>query len=440
MADFGVTDEGFTIKGLDVILSNNLSLAQQAFGSDVDLTATSPIRKIVEVAAAEDAELWKRMEDLYYSNFVSTAIGSSLDRLGEDLGVQRRLLFAQGEVTFKINNPLPGRDYTLPQGNVVVTAPPVIAFYTTVAQTLSADTPAATVPVQAFVRGPSGNIAQGQIVGIDPAYLQRYINLIGSTTINVTNNAAFGTPPFNNGQDTEGDEDYRARLLGFPHTMWTLESVRRAALEVEGVIDVLLFDPLGGVDVAQSYFNLFKFGERRFSGERQLGEPYFFDIVVAHEIPWPWQTQGAVTGIYQQVSDAVDLVRPIGIHPNIIQADHIDVGVRATVLIESGTDEQTVIASISQQIATSVGTLKLGGNVLFSQVMRAFVEQPGVIDVQNMHLRRCPAAFGRITFGAVPFQADVLEAAVGENLLMGPTEIAIFRIDSALIDLKVVPR
>ncbi len=84
--------------------------------------------------------------------------------------------------------------------------------------------------------------------------------------------------------------------------------------------------------------------------------------------------------------------------------------------------------------------LKLGGNVLFSQVMRAFVEQPGVIDVQNMHLRRCPAAFGRITFGAVPFQADVLEAAVGENLLMGPTEIAIFRIDSALIDLKVVPR
>lgn len=439
MAGFGVTEDGFTIKGFDVILAENLTRAQQMFGPDVDLTATSPIRKIAEIAAAEDAELWKRMEDLYYSNFVSTAIGSSLDALGEDLGVPRQQLFAQGEVTFKINNPLPGREYTLPQGTKVITAERVV-FYTTVAQTLAAERPTATVPVQAFKRGPTGNIKKGKIVGIDPVYLQRYINLIGSTTIDVTNNADFGIPPFTSGTDNTEDEEYRARLLGFPRMMWTLESVRRAALEVEGVIDVLLFDPLGGVDVSQSYFNLFKFGERRFSGERALGEPYFFEIVVAHEPPWPWHTQGAVTGIYEQVSTAVDNVRPIGIYANIVQADHIDVGVRATVFVEAGTDEQTVQSSIEQQIATSIGTLKLGGDVLFSQVMRAFVEQTGVIDMQNMHLRRCPPTFGRITFGAVPFQSSVLEAAVGDNLIMGPREIAIFRLDSGLIDIQVVRR
>jgi len=309
-----------------------------------------------------------------------------------------------------------------------------------VAQTLTAENPTATVPVQAFVRGKTGNITKGQIIGIDLAYLQRYINLTGGTTIDVTNNTDFCIAPFANGTDNEGDEDYRARLLGFPRTMWTLESVRRAALGVDGVIDVLLFDPLGGVDVSQSFFNLFKFGERRFSGGRQLGEPYFFDIVVAHESAFPWHTQGAVPGIYEQVSDAVDQVRPIGIFANIIQADHIDVGVRATVLVQAGTDEQIVQSSITQQIATSIGTLKLGGNVLFSQVMRAFVEQPGVIDVQNMHLRRCPPAFGRITFGAVPFQSTVLEAAVGDNLVMGPREIAIFRLDSGLIDIQVVRR
>src|SRR5438045_738639 len=103
MAGFGVTEEGFTLKGVDVILSENLDRAQQMFGRGVDLTATSLLRKILEVAVAEDAELWKRMEDLYYSNFVSTAIGDSLDMLGEDLGLARQQLFAQGEVTFKIN-------------------------------------------------------------------------------------------------------------------------------------------------------------------------------------------------------------------------------------------------------------------------------------------------------------------------------------------------
>jgi hypothetical protein len=216
--------------------------------------------------------------------------------------------------------------------------------------------------------------------------------------------------------------------------------VRSAVLAVEGVIDAFLFDPLGGADVSQSFFNLFNFNERLFSGERSLGEPYFFNIIVAHEAAWPWLTQGAVTGIYDRVSSAVDRVRPIGIHPNIIEADHIEVGVQTTLIIEPGQDPQSLLASIKQRIAADVGALKLGGNVLFSQVMRAFVEQPGVVDVQNMHLRRCPPAFGRITFGNVPFQSTVLEMAVGENLVMGPMEIAFFSIDSPLIDIEVIAR
>ncbi|HYU75254.1 MAG TPA: hypothetical protein VEL31_21505, partial [Ktedonobacteraceae bacterium] len=87
MSDFGVTDQGFTYKGIDVILSENRERARQIFGSDVDLTPTSPISQILQAAAAEDAELWKRMEDLYYSNFISTAVGDALDASGEDLGV-----------------------------------------------------------------------------------------------------------------------------------------------------------------------------------------------------------------------------------------------------------------------------------------------------------------------------------------------------------------
>jgi hypothetical protein len=202
-------------------------------------------------------------------------------------------------------------------------------------------------------------------------------------------------------------------------------------------LDVLLSDPLGGVDVSQGYFNLFLFSQRQFSGERRIGEPYFFDVVVAHEFARPWRTQGPLTGIFEQVTAAVDRVRPIGIHPNVLEASHIEVGVRAQVFIRPGFDTQALLGAIRERLAADVGALRLGGDVLYSQVMRALVEQAGVVDVQNMHLRRCPPAFGRITFGPVAFQSAELEAGPGENLDMGPTEIPVFRLDSELLEVEV---
>src|SRR5438105_1444342 len=116
MADFGITQDGFVLKGFDAILGDAIDRARQAFDANVDLTATSALRKVLEVTAAEDAELWKRIEDLYYANFVSTAIGASLDRLGEDLGVPRPQQFATGEVRFTLVGAVAGRTYTVPAG------------------------------------------------------------------------------------------------------------------------------------------------------------------------------------------------------------------------------------------------------------------------------------------------------------------------------------
>lgn len=433
MTDFGVVNEGFNLKGFDVILADGLERARQMFGTTIDLTATSPLRKLLEVTCAEDAELWKRMEDLYYSNFVSTALGDNLDLLGEDVGLARRPLFAGGEVTLKISSPVPGRSYLVPEGTVLLTGAPVLSFYTTAPLALSSSTPQVTVAVQAFARGPESDIPAGAIVGIDPVYQQIYLGNFGAASL-----TALNAQPFSGGDAFESDEVYRGRLLGLPRNLWTLESIRRAVLDIGGVIDVLLFDPLGGVDVSQSYFSLFNFNQRLFSSERSIGDPYFFDIVVAHEFAWPWRTTGSVPGIFEQVSAAVDRVRPVGIHPNLVEANHIEVGVRAKVIIQGGYDPQALLASIKQRLAGDIGALKLGGAVLYSQVMCAFVEQPGVVDVQQLHLRRCPPAFGRITFGAVPHQSGLIEAGAGENLEMGATELAIFGSDSDLLGFEVV--
>jgi uncharacterized phage protein gp47/JayE len=435
MTAFGVTEHGFTIKPFDLILEASQERARAAFGSDVDLGSTSPLRKILEVVAAEDAELWKRLEDLYYSNFISTASGVSLDLLGEDLGLTRRNLFSGGPVTFTLTNPEPGRRYLLPEGMIVITGAPVQSFHTTEPLTLSAAVPQGTVAARAFARGRDGDIPKHAILGVDPEFRKRYLDLGQAVELTATN-----PQPFVGGKDTEPDEVYRARLLGLPRNLWTVESVVRAVLDVEGVVDVEVFDPLGGVDVAQSYFNQFNFNERLFGTERRLGEPYFFDVVVAHEIGWPWETVNNVVGVYERVLAAVDRVRPVGIHPNVIQANHIEVGVQATLVVAPGADTQAILAAVKERIATRMGTFKLGGDALFSQVMRAFVEEPGVSDVQQMRLRRCPPAFGRISFGTVPFQTSVVEAPPGENVIMGPREIAVFRLDSDLIDIDVATR
>lgn len=444
MTDFGVTADGFVLKPFGAVLDDSRARARAVFGASVDLGPTSPLEKILELTAAEDAALWQRLEELYYSAFASSAVGDELDLIGENVGLPRRNLHSSGTVTLTaVSPPKPDRRYTLPEGAVFATtsAPAGITFHTTEAVTLVGTTPLSDVTLQAFDEGPAGDLPVNATLRLDPVFALVYLQMQAPTTVN-----AVVTQAFSGGVDTEPDEDYRARILGLPRNIWTVDSVRAAALSVPGVVDVAISDPLGGVDVSQSYFNLFKFDERLFSGERRLGEPYFFDVVVAHEFARPWRTDtipglaSPVTGIYEQVLAAVDRVRPVGIHPNIVQADHIEVGVRAEVVVDAGYDAQALRAAFKQRLTGYIGELKLGGDVLFSQVMRALVDQPGVVDVQHMHLRRCPPAFGRITFGAVPFQSAVIEAPAGESLELGPTEVAIFRLDSDLTELDLVPR
>jgi uncharacterized phage protein gp47/JayE len=430
MPNYGINDEGFTIKGLDVILSQSFSRAQQMFrknGVDVDLTDTSVLRKILQVTAQEDAELWKHMEDLYYGNFVSTAVGQSLDRLGEDVDLVRRNLFTSGEVTLKLVNGVAGRTYTLPSGTILQSGGR--KFSTKGQVSLSTTSAQAKVDAVCLKRGGT-DVPINQEFSVDPAYQQLYLAL-GQATITGTNEAGFS-----GATASEDDETYRTRLLSLPRNLWTLDSITRAAREVDGVIDVLAFDSLGGVDVSQNLFNQFKFEQRPFGASRNIGEPYYFDLVIAHEASRPWTGSGGDPGVFEQVSAAVDRVRPVGIYPNVIEADHIRVGLQGTVVAQ-GVDTVALLATIKQRLSLILSLPRLGGEVRYSQVMRSIAEQSGVVDVSNLHLRRYPPQFARFSFGAVPFQSQFIEAAAGENLVMGPREIALFQPDNDLFDIEV---
>ncbi len=434
MSQFGVTKTGFNIKPFQTILDEKAARAREIFGDDIDLRSTSALRKILDISSAEDQELWKEMEQLYYGNFISTASGEDLNRLGEDLGVGRRLLPATGEVKLKLNGEAPGRVYHLPVGTLVETDTSV-RFTTQRLVSLSDQNKEAVVEIVATERGAAGQVPAAAINKINPVYVQRFLNL-GAAVISVTNEKET-----TGGKVPEDDESYRDLLLGFPRTLWTVESVRKVVKSIDGVRDCRLFDPLGGTDVSLSRFGLFAFGQRRFGTQRLLGTPYFFNILVASFPGFIWESQGGLVGLRETIENAIRNVRPISIFPNIRRADDVRTGIRCRLLIRSGHDKNAVIASIKEKLDHRINALGLGNAVLYSEVLCDCMEVAGVVDVQRLHLRRCPPLFSTINFGRRQrFRNQVIEAAVGENIALLPNEIAVFEIDSELFDVEITDR
>ncbi|MDT5293173.1 MAG: hypothetical protein QOJ76_53 [Acidobacteriota bacterium] len=434
MAQYGITKSGFNLKPFQAILGDKADRAREMFGNDIDLRSTSALRKILDISSFEDGELWKRMEQLYYGNFISTASGDGLDLLGEDIGVSRRFLKATGSVKFTLSNEEPGRIYHLPVGTIVGTATAASVpqhFRTLASVSVSRESKEATVAVEAVERGPEGDVAANSIKGIDPAYAERFLSL-GGAVASVTNEL-----PLAGGQLLEPDELYRERLLGYPRTIWTLERVERAVKDVDGVVDCLVFDPLGGVDVSQQFTNIFQTGDRSVSSERLLASPYYFDVVVAVYPGTPWETVGGIRGVRERVAEAVRDVRPVSIFPNVIQANDVEVGVRATLRIMPGHAPDTILTNFVDEMRRRINSLRLGGDVLYSDVLCIARMTPGVLDVQGLHLRRYPSRFGGINFGGGLFRDAPEEVAVGENLALAPDEIAVFGVDSELMDIEV---
>lgn len=436
MADqmqFGVTEQGFVLKGIDRIVADQQGRARTMFGDDVDLTSGSALRKVMDAVAWDAHELWRGLESQYYSNFVSTATGPSLDLLGTDLGLARRNLRASGSVVLTLGGGAPSRIYVLPEGTVVETvAQPHVSFRTTGPVSLSAALSVVTVGVEGVARGPAANLAAQQPLQVEPAWATLHLNL-GAATVTPTNPQAFS-----GGELLESDADYRTRLLGVPRTIWTQDALLAALLDVDGVRDAAIFDPLGGVDVSQSYFNMFLFGQRAFSMQRQVGSPYYFDIVIAVEPGWPWTTGGGnVPGVYDSALEVVRQWRPVSIFPNILEANQVDIGIRATLVVQGGHDLDAVKGQILGALHTSVNSLRLGLGVLYSDAMLMARMASGVVDVQNLHLRRCPPGFAGINFSGALFGESV-ELAMGENVALTPDEVAVFTLDSPLSDIQVV--
>jgi hypothetical protein len=433
---YGVTAQGFIVKPFQAILQDAYTRAQLLFGPDVDLRSSSTLRKVIELVSIEGALSWMQMDGVFNSGFTAAASGLALDGLGTDLGLDRGYLPATGVANFKLSsNAQVNCIYTLPPGTLVdvpSAGPGVdpVRFRLTAKVSLVLHNPAdgseqAQGTVAAVLAGPAGNIAQKTLTQIDPDFAARYLSFDPSVIV-VTNPA-----PFTGGDGLEDDDTYRAKLYALPRSLWTVDAVRQTVLALDGVRDALVNDPYGGLDKAASPFGEFCFNDQQFQALRDLCNPYFFTITVAPNPGVLWETSGQLTGLREQVLDAIQPIRPISIFPSIVEADLVQIALRVQLTLTPGTDSGTVLAAALVKVGAYIDSLRLGDSVLYAQVLRILAEIPNVLNLQNLHLRRCPPRFGEIVCGAPARFGDdtnlaAIEASCGGDILLAPTEVAVF--------------
>jgi hypothetical protein len=444
---FGITKEGFVAKPFARLLAEKLALARALLGAELDLGSGSVIRKLLEVSALEDARTWAALSTMYDNNFVSSATGEALSRLGEELGLPRPFLEAHGQIKLKLTGQLPAgvAQLNIPRGARLLTpGGHHVAIDETVA--LSPASPEREVAVVAFYPGPSHNLdptAQGA-GGAFPQKIDRFNPIDQANADLIAAQAAAGqqlveithTKPLAGGELRWPDTRYRQLLLQAPRSVWTADAIRIAVSLVPGVRQVRVHDGLGGLDINQSIFGNFNFVERLFGTERDLGSPYYFTVLVA-------PTLGAIfegpDGLRASVESAIEDIRPIGIFPQVEQADQIGVGIEAQLVVKGlplpTGSRATVNASEAAKLLKQrlllrlrqyVDGLEFGEPVRAAEMIWAIMNEPGIADLNDVKLVRFPPGFDAVDFGS-PFQLPgVQRFDCGKNVELQANQIAVF--------------
>lgn len=452
---YGITDTGFLPKPFSRVLAEKLALAKALFGADVDLASGSAIRKLLEVSALEDARTWASLSQMYDDLFVSTARGDALSRLGEELAIARPNLEASGTITVELKG---SGSIVLPSGARLLTTGGH-HVYLTQQVTLSQTTTKRDVPVTAFYPGPDHNLDPTKPAS-DGTFPQKLVlwNPVDEKLLGLREAASAAgkkpeelvsithTKPLTGGELLWPDDRYRTLLLLAPRSIWTVDAIRTAVSLVPGVRQVQVRDGYGGLDLNQSIFGYFNFLERVFSGERDVASPYFFNIMIAPTDAAIW---AGADGLEASVAAAVEDLRPIGIFPEIKEAEQVWIGVAANLVVQglplprskgAIIDDADVVVALKQRVLARVKNyverLEFGEPVRAAEVTWAMMNEPGITDVQHLKLVRFEPGYGAVAAMAETggYVAQIYEK--GENVKLQASQIASFVDNPALLKVQ----
>jgi hypothetical protein len=445
---YGLGDEGFVPKPFARLLAEKITLARTVFGADADLTSGSALRKVLEVTCLEDARTWAALGAMYDNQFISSARGEALSRLGEELGLPRPFLQAQGTIRLTPTLPAGLNELLIPRGARLYSSGNHHVA-TTESVVLTPTGGPKDVGVEAFYPGPEHNLdplvsaggGNPQKIAFwnrDDVKLAALKNAAGTNPLEIVVAIAH-TQPLGGGELRWPDARYRDLLLRAPRSTWSVEAVRIAASLVPGVRRVVVRDG-GGLDIDLPIFGTFNFIERVFGAERDIVSPNFFTVLVA-------LTDSAIfegpAGVRVSVESVIEDLRPIGIYPGVQEARRMFVGIAANLVVTGIPLPRTSTGVINNSDAARnfkkglldrvqryVDTLDFGEPVRFSEVTFALMSEPGLADVRNLQLLRSPPRLGEVQqLGGRRFSA----LPIGENLTVGDSEIATFVDDFALM-------
>ena len=99
---YGVTPYGFRRKLYAEALTERISRAKEVFGVNIDTSETSFLGKLIRNMAWDEAGLWERIEEVYFSAYVNSSEGTGLDNVGQYLTITRRpAVKSKGILTIK---------------------------------------------------------------------------------------------------------------------------------------------------------------------------------------------------------------------------------------------------------------------------------------------------------------------------------------------------
>ena len=446
-AEFGVTKDGFVPKPFAWLLAEKLSLARALFGDDLDLSSGSAIRKILEITALEDARTWAALAAGYDNAFVTTATATALTSLGQELGIDRPFDQAKGSILITLVGALPENfpELPIPRGARLLTLGGHHVA-TDEGFTLSLANPERDVSVLAFHPGPSHNLDPGAAApdGTFPQKIERWnpddpalsnffeVERLAAETLTQIEHTA----PLTGGEQQWPDERYRALLLQAPRSLWTVDAIRVAVSLVPGVRQVQVRDGLGGLDINQSIFGNFNFLERVFGSERNIGAPYYFTILVA---PTPGAIWDGPGGLWTAVQSAVEDLRPVGIFPNVEQAEEVNVGIHANLVVEGlplptgsrDTVNQSQPARelkkrLRAKITRHFDQLDFGQAVRAAGMTWVLMNDPNVADVKELKLMRYPPEMDTVDFAVRPTPTPPQPYDCGANVSLKVNQIAVY--------------
>jgi hypothetical protein len=443
--DYGITSTGFVPKPFARLLAEKLALARALFGDELDLTSGSAVRKLLELTALEDARTWASMADIYDNSYIPTATGDGLSRLGTEYGIPRPFLEARGTVTLKLNGAIPqgfspivlmrGARMFTPGGHHAVLDETV---------TLTAAQPEQNVFVSAFYPGESHNLnpqndPQQKLTSWNYSHpaldqLLKARRKAGEAG-QVFDVLIEHTGPLTGGDRRWSDARYRALLLNAPRALWNADAIRIALTLVPGVKQVMIRDGWGGLDIYQSIFGNFNFIERVFSAERDLGSPYYFEVIVA-------PTEGAIwegeTGLRVSIENAIEDLRPISIFPRIVRAERVYLGIAAQLVVRGiplpGNTRAAMNASplaaalkkrLLQRIQAYLDTIQFGEPVRLAEITWAIMSEPGIVDVIGLNLVRYPGQLESFVGAALNPNQPGVQRISNENLTLQGSQIPV---------------